>query len=180
VLTSRTVVALTAAVAVMGCAILGAAGIAIASRSARAQRPATAAAQCPVPGTDKTIDQLYRPNMRAAIAYADTRIGDIAFAVRTDGRFYGYRPDHVEWSASMVKAMMLVAYLDEPSVADRPLNASDGALLWPMITESNNDDADQVYEIIGPGALYALAARVGMASFSTQSIWGETHVTARG
>jgi hypothetical protein len=65
-------------------------------------------------------------------------------------------------------------------VANRPLNASDGALLWPMITESNNDDADQVYGIIGPGPLYALAARVGMASFSTQSIWGETHVTARG
>jgi hypothetical protein len=47
--------------------------------------------------------------MRAATAYAHTRVGDIAFAVRTDDRFYGYRPDHVEWSASMVTAMMLVA-----------------------------------------------------------------------
>jgi hypothetical protein len=135
---------------------------------------------CAVPGTDRSIDQIYRPDMRAAIAYAHTRAGDIAFAVRTAGRFYGYRPDHVEWSASMVKSMMLVAYLDEPWVADRTLNGHDGSLLWPMITQSNNDAADQVYEIVGPGALYALAARVGMRSFSTQSIWGETHVTARG
>ena len=55
--------------------------------------------------------------MLAAIGYTDTRTGDIAFAVRTsDGRFYGYRPDHDEWSASVVKAMLMVAYLDEPSV----------------------------------------------------------------
>jgi hypothetical protein len=135
---------------------------------------------CAVPGRDQSIDQLYRPDMRAAIAYAHTRFGDIAFAVRTAGHFYGYRPDHVEWSASMVKSMMLVAYLDEPWVADRTLNGHDGSLLWPMITQSNNYAADQVYEIIGPGALYALAARVGMQSFSTQSVWGDTHVTARG
>jgi hypothetical protein len=183
VLRSHSVVTRAAALALVVAVALGGSAIAAASRQARAHRirPArTATARCPVPGSDKTIDQLYRPDMRAAIAYARTRVGDIAFAVRTDGRFYGYRPDRVEWSASMVKAMMLVAYLDEPWVANRPLNASDGALLWPMITESNNDDADQVYGIIGPGPLYALAARVGMASFSTQSIWGETHVTARG
>jgi hypothetical protein len=133
-----------------------------------------------VPGRDRTIDQLWRPDMRAAIAYAHTRAGDIAFAVRTDHRFYGYRPDHVEWSASVVKAMLMVAYLDEPSVAGRDLDAADRSLLRPMITESDNNAADQVYEIVGPGALYALARRVGMGSFSTQSIWGETHITARG
>ena len=80
----------------------------------------------------------------------------------------------------MVKSMLLVAYLNEPWVADRTLNGHDGSLLWPMITQSDNYAADQVYEIIGPGALYALAARVGMQSFSHQSIWGQTHVTARG
>ena len=72
--------------------------------------------------------------MRAAIAYARTRMGDIAFAVRTDHRYYGYRPDHVEWSASVVKAMLMVAYLDEPSVARRNLDSADHALLGPMIT----------------------------------------------
>ena len=47
--------------------------------------------------------------MGAAIGYAHSRVGDIAFAVRTDDSFYGYRPDHVEWSASVVKAMLMVA-----------------------------------------------------------------------
>jgi hypothetical protein len=179
---SRSLIALTVAAVLVAASVASSSAAASRSRiSARAApQRAHAAASCPVPGTNKSIDQFYRPNMRAAIAYARTRVGDIAFAVRTGHAFYGYRPDHVEWSASMVKSMMLVAYLDEPSVADRDLNGHDGSLLWPMITQSNNDDADQVYEIIGAGALYGLAARVGMGSFSTQSIWGETHVTARG
>jgi hypothetical protein len=161
-------------------ALLGTAGAGATARAARPARGHTNNAECIVPGTRRTIDQLYRPNLRAAIAYARTRAGDIAFAVRSDESFHGYRADHVEWSASMVKSMLLVAYLNEPWVADRQINTSDNSLLWPMITQSDNSAADSVYQIVGPGALYALAARVGMRSFSTQSIWGETHVTARG
>src|ERR1700722_13148263 len=55
--------------------------------------------RCLVPGTTRTLDELWQPDMRAAIGYAHSRRGDIAFAVRTDDRFDGYRPDHVEWSA---------------------------------------------------------------------------------
>ena len=143
----------------------------------RAARPA--AVECTVPGTDRTIDQLWRPDMRAAIGYARTRVGDIAFAVRTDARFYGYRPDHVEWSASVVKAMLMVAYLDQPSVATRPLDSRDDSLLRPMITVSDNDAAMAVWTIVGNRALQALADRVGMTHFGTAPIWGETQITAR-
>ncbi len=87
--------------------------------------------------------------MAAAISYAHHRTGDIAFAVRTDHRFYGFRPDHVEWSASVLKAMLLVAYLDLPSVAHRSLNGDDGSLLSPMITHSDNDAATTVDGIVG-------------------------------
>ena len=138
-----------------------------------------AAAECAVPGTDRTIDQLWHPDMAAALAYARTRAGDIAFAVRTDGRFYGYRPDHVEWSASVVKAMLMVAYLDRPSVAGRTLNYYDNSLLAPMITVSDNNAATEVRAIVGNGALQALANRVGMTHFATAAIWGETQITAR-
>jgi Beta-lactamase enzyme family len=134
---------------------------------------------CLVPGTEKTVDQLYRPDMGAAIAYAHTRTGDIAFAVRTEHRFYGYRPDHVEWSASVVKAMLMVAYLDEPWVAHRRLNSYDHSLLSPMITLSDNTAASEVRNIVGNGALQALAHRVGMTHFATATIWGETQITAR-
>jgi hypothetical protein len=155
-------------------AAAGRAGIRVPSATA------TAAAECPVPGRRETIDELWHPDMQAAVAYARTRVGDIAFAVRTDGRFYGYRPSHVEWSASMVKAMLMVAYLDRPSVAARRLNSRDNSLLRPMITASNNAAADQVDEIVGSGGLDALARRVGMTHFQAVApIWGETHITAR-
>jgi hypothetical protein len=117
--------------------------------------------------------------MGAALAYARSRAGDIAFAVRTDRRFYAYRPDHVEQSASVVKAMLMVAYLDQASVARRPLNAYDDSLLRPMITVSDNTAASEVRNIVGTGALAALAARVGMTHFATATIWGETQITAR-
>jgi hypothetical protein len=144
----------------------------------RTVETAAAPAECRVPGTHGTIDQLWRPDMRAAVAYARTRVGDIAFAVRTADRFYGYRPDHVEWSASVVKAMLMVAHLDRPAVADRPLSSRDNSLLSPMITASDNGAADQVDEIVGSGGLDALARRVGMTHFQAVApVWGETHIT---
>ncbi len=139
---------------------------------------ATTETQCLVPGTAKPLDELWHPHMLAAIDYAHTRTGDIAFAVRTsDGRFYGYRPTHDEWSASVVKAMLMVAYLDEPSVRGRALTAHDRSVLGPMITESDNDDAQIAFDTVGQGALRALAGRVGMRHFATSPIWGETEIT---
>jgi Beta-lactamase enzyme family len=133
---------------------------------------------CLVPGTGERLNQLWRPNMKSAIAYQRGRVGDIAFAVRTDHRFYGWRPDHVEWSASVVKAMLMVAYLDQASVATRALNGYDDSLLRPMITQSDNAAATTVRDVVGNGALRALANRVGMTHFATAAIWGETQITA--
>jgi hypothetical protein len=134
---------------------------------------------CFVPGTQKTLDQIWHPDMPHAIGYNDTRGGDIAFAVRTDRHLWSYRPDHAEWSASVLKAMLLVAYLDQPSVANRPLDGYDDSLLRPMITVSDNSAADRVISTVGTGALYALAGRVGMTQFAAASpIWGESQITA--
>jgi hypothetical protein len=157
-------------------ALLAAALGALALASAPTQ--AATRTRCLVPGTDKPLDQLWRPHMLAAIGYTDTRRGDVAFAVRTDHRFYGYRPDHDEWSASVVKAMLMVAYLNQPGVNNRALNAHDRQLLTPMITESDNDDAQIVFDRVGQQALRTLARRVGMTHFATSPIWGETEVTA--
>jgi hypothetical protein len=118
--------------------------------------------------------------MHGAIAYAHSRIGDVAFAVRTPDYFYGYRADHQEWSASVLKAMLMVAYLDMPSVADRALTSYDRSLLTPMITMSDNNAADQVDGIVGNGRLSALAAQVGMREFVPAApIWGESLIAAR-
>jgi hypothetical protein len=47
-----------------------------------------------------------------------------------------------------------------------------------MITESDNDSAQQVFDTVGQGGLQALANRVGMTHFATNQIWGETEITA--
>jgi hypothetical protein len=154
--------------------------VAVALTAATGQAVASPArGRCVVPGSDRTVDQLWRPDMAAATAYARGRTGDIAFAVRTADRFEGYRPDHQEWSASVVKAMLLVAYLDQPSVRGRALSPGEQAVLGPMIRISDNDDAQQIFDTVGQGSLSALARRVGMTHFATNPVWGETQITAR-
>ncbi len=143
-------------------------------------RAHTAGATCLVSGRGRPLDRIWKPNIASAIAYRRGRRGDVAFAVRTDGAFYGYRPDHREWSASVLKAMLLVAYLDRPSVAGRALNGYDRSLLYPMITHSDNNAADTLDTIVGAGGLRALAARVGMSGFApAEPIWGQSQITAR-
>jgi hypothetical protein len=48
-----------------------------------------------------------------------------------------------------------------------------------MIRASDNDDAHEIFDIVGQNGLEELARRVGMADFATNPIWGETSVTAR-
>lgn len=150
--------------------------------SARASGRTTPAepVRCLVPGTGRPLSQLWRPDMAAAARLVPGRVGDIAFAVRTASDFYGDRPDHQEWSASVLKAMLLVAYLDRPSVAGRPLDSDEQAVLSVMITHSDNDAADRIDTIVGAGGLTQLAARVGMTHFAAaEPVWGESEITPR-
>ena len=120
----------------------------------------------------------WAPDTAGAIAYAHRRHGDISFAVRAGTRDWGYRSHHVVVTASVLKAMLLVAYLDLPSVRDRPLTPTDTALLIPMIRRSDNTAATRVVAIVGDGRLVALARRVGMRNFRPAPIWGLSQTTA--
>jgi hypothetical protein len=156
----------------LGAAIVVSANAGARSTSARGSR-------CLVPGYKKTVNQLWKPDMAAAISYAHSRTGDIAFAVRTDHTYHGYRANHVEWSASVLKAMLMVAYLNRPSVRSRALNSYDKSLLYPMITHSDNAAASTVDVIVGNSGLDALAHRVGMKHFlAVSGVWGTSHITA--
>jgi Beta-lactamase enzyme family len=118
--------------------------------------------------------------VKAAERYADGRTGIVSFAVvGEDGKLRG---DHVERrhnSHSVVKAMLLLAYLRQGDVRDRDLNEGDRDVLRPMIRRSSNRAATAVYQRVGAGALYALADDAGMKQFSTQSVWGLSQITAR-
>jgi hypothetical protein len=126
------------------------------------------------------LPRAWRPDVRAAVRFAQGRQGDIAFGVRTAQRLFGYRLDHQEWSASVVKAMLLVAYLNRRSVAGRSLGWDERDTLRAMIERSDNDAADRIDEIVGAAGLEALARRVGMSRFqAVEPVWGETRITAR-
>lgn len=114
-----------------------------------------------------------------AVRYAAARAGAVSFAVTDeDGRRRGYRARAVAPSASVFKAMLLVAYLRQPSVRDRDLTDSDRALLTPMIRRSDNDTATTVRNIVGPAAIYRLAEKAGMKRFVLRIPWGSSEITA--
>jgi beta-lactamase class A len=102
----------------------------------------------------------------------------VSFAVRVEGHLYGVDVRRTVPSASVLKAMLLVAYLREPAVRDRPLRKADRDLLAPMIRWSDNVAATRVRDIVGNDALVRLARRVGMRAFTPASIWGLSRIDA--
>ena len=98
------------------------------------------------------------------MSYASQRHGMIAFAVRTPTRYWGWHATRVFPSASVLKAMLLVAYLDLPSVRARSLGPQDRALLAPMIRRSDNAAAGRVLGIVGATASAVSPAAPGCAA----------------
>jgi hypothetical protein len=120
----------------------------------------------------------WRPHMAQARAWAAQRQGDVSFAVRTERRGWSWRGATTYRSASIVKAMLMVAYLRRPDVRGRPLRAAERALLDPMIRRSDNGAASAVHARVGLAALAALARRAGMRHFLPHPVWGGSTVTA--
>ena len=78
--------------------------------------------------------------------------------VDTEGRLSGAHLHDRFITGSVVKAMLLVAYLRR--LHDRGQHYVDGysnSFLYPMINVSDNSAATQTWSIVGDGALYALA-----------------------
>jgi Beta-lactamase enzyme family len=121
--------------------------------------------------------QAWEPDVAGAAAWAAKRQGTVTFAVRTSDRLWGRGLDQQFAMASVLKAMLMTAYLRR--VDDRPLNAGDRALLRPMIRRSDNATATQIRNLVGNGALVRLARRAGMTRFRVHPIWGLSLTTVR-
>jgi hypothetical protein len=132
--------------------------------------PATAFADAP---------EGWKPHVNEARAYAVKRLGRVSFAVRTEKDFWASEPDRVVHSASVIKAMFMVAYLNRAHVRDRPLNGEQRELLSRMIRRSDNNAATTIRNIVGDAALIRLAHRARMTRFAPAPIWGLSHITAR-
>jgi beta-lactamase class A len=144
--------------------------------AALAAAPATAAA-APAPASPGGA--AWRPGVEAARTWAASRQGYIAFAVRTREGVVGVGLDRPYPAASVVKAMLLVAYLRQPDVRRRPLRAEERALLGPMVRRSSNRAATEIRNRIGNAALARLARVTGMRSFRVAQNWGSSTITAR-
>ena len=111
--------------------------------------------------------------------YARRRGGLVSLAVvDTKGRVRAFEGGRLYHSASVVKAMLLVAELRRLSDQGLPLDPGTEDLLEAMITWSDNDVADAIYGRVGDPGLVAVADSARMRDFSVAGYWGNAQITA--
>jgi hypothetical protein len=118
--------------------------------------------------------------VRRAASYLASRAGTKAFAVIDDyGRLSGVNLHLRFHSASVVKSMLLAAYLRMLAKQGRNLGAADRALLYPMIHSSDNGAASAVLGAVGEQALNQVASAARMQDYEAAGgTWGFTEVSA--
>ena len=116
-----------------------------------------------------------RAQVASARRFARSRAGDVSFAViDSRGRVQGLHVHRRYRSASVAKAMLLVAYLRRHP---RPSRSARSALS-KMIRVSDNDAATAIYPMVGDAALQELGRRAGMTHLGTTGTWSEIWITA--
>lgn len=168
----------------IGCALALLALVAVTGATAApaSAAPATAVAAAPVgvpakvgaQGQGRGFD-LGRA-VRRARNYAGSRAGSVSFAFRGLGARRAFDGRRTYASASVVKVMLLLAYLRQRS--GRELRGSEKRLLRPMIRRSEDSSASRVRDLVGNSHLDALADRIGLDCFATDPNWGATRICA--
>jgi hypothetical protein len=161
-----------------GVAALLIATIVLASRGSPEPAPAAALAvpepARPESGTAPGAPLVSDRAVRRAREWARSRGGEVTFAVLDGDGLRGSGP-HVQMpSASVTKAMLLVAVLRR----ERSLSPALRSMLEPMITRSDNDAADAVYGRVGGAGLTAVAQAAGMTHFADVGHWAAARITA--
>ena len=114
-----------------------------------------------------------------AAAYLGDRAGYTSFAViDSQGRMSGRHLRRTFVSASVVKAMLLVADLRKLESGRRRLDPQRRSLLGAMIHVSDNAAATAIWNLDGEGPVVALARRAGMRDFSVYGYWSSARISA--
>ncbi|MBV9466912.1 MAG: hypothetical protein JO206_09900 [Solirubrobacterales bacterium] len=115
-----------------------------------------------------------------AEAYLSGRIGRTALAVvDSQGRLSGVHEHWTFITGSVVKAMLLVAYLRRlDAMGQHTVDAFSNSFLYPMINVSDNSAATQTWSIVGDAGLYSVAGAAGMTEFSISGIWANAQISA--
>jgi len=145
-------------------------------------RPSAAPIASPSPGafTQRPLSDLSAP----ALTFARSRppVWGAALVVPSRGVTYAENADEQVPTASVVKVLIMLTLLEQARADKRPVSDSELALLWPMITESDNDSASQLWEDVGRGQAVASYLRgIGIAGFTPDpgTSWGVCLVSAR-
>jgi uncharacterized protein GlcG (DUF336 family) len=110
-----------------------------------------------------------------AFEWAAGRSGNVAVAVvDSHGDLSGVRAHETFEGASLVKAMLLVAFLRARPAADASLDA----VATEMIEESDNASAYTIYAVVGASGLKKVAALSGMEDFTPGGTWVDSRVSA--
>jgi beta-lactamase class A len=110
----------------------------------------------------------------------DGRITAAVYDIDT-GREYLYQPQYAEKTASTVKVDILATALHQAQLAHHPLPANEAAAAVPMITQSDNDAASDLYDDIGGwSAIGPFDESIGMTRTTPndEGYFGETFTTA--
>jgi hypothetical protein len=134
------------------------------------REPARPAHRAKVP----TNSQLERARLFAA-----ERSGSVSFAViDTSGALTCFRCRARYQSASVVKAMLLVAYLNRIADTGALVPPDHEEYLSAMIRISDNAAASAIYADVGDRRLHKLAAEAEMNDFHVSGSWGSAEITA--
>lgn len=108
----------------------------------------------------------------AAARYISARAGENAFAVYdNEHRVSGVNTRERFHSASVIKSMLLVAYLQTLAAQHRALSPQSTSLMYPMIHSSDNGAASAIDAIVGNSGLERVARQAGMADFQAAAGW---------
>lgn len=114
----------------------------------------------------------------AASEFASSRAGEVAFAVADErGGVSGLNPERAFESASLTKAMILVAFLRQSAATGRKPKNADRLSLGYMIRLSDNSSADRIYAKVGDEGLLDLARHARMRAFNPSGGWAKVRVT---
>lgn len=115
--------------------------------------------------------------LREARAFAAQREGSVSFAViSAGGVLHGRDATRAYASASMTKAMLLVAYLRR--LGPRPVPPDVHRVLAPMVVVSGNRAADRIYALVGDAGLADVGRAARMRALRLNGTWSEVEVTA--
>lgn len=136
----------------------------------------------PPPGP--VVDRALREGSTTAATFARTRapIWGVAAYVPSRGVIYTENADEQVPTASVVKVLVMLVVLEQARAERRPASEDELALLWPMITESDNDATSQLWEHIGRGQAVASYLRsIAVTGFTADpgTSWGVSFVSAR-